>query len=196
MNCDQAFDAMTDPRGRQTAAMLSHLESCSRCRQMRETLAPALGVLKTERVMLQRPDETAAVGTASPAAVHMAQRLAARLAPDPTPAARPARQSVSRAWGFLLAACGGALVAIGTLLVLQPPTATPQLADECLWQRREKSSPSLPAQTVVRSCVSCHLSRSAKSHAPLEGTLPKLLPAPDHSGAETASAWADDIRGA
>jgi hypothetical protein len=45
MNCDMAFDLMTDAEGCQSAALGQHLASCPRCRQMQETLAPALGFL-------------------------------------------------------------------------------------------------------------------------------------------------------
>ena len=43
MNCDTAFDLMTDAGGCQSAALALHLRGCPRCRQMQETLAPALG---------------------------------------------------------------------------------------------------------------------------------------------------------
>jgi hypothetical protein len=42
MNCDLAFDLMTDAAGCGSQALKSHLTDCPRCRQMQETLAPAL----------------------------------------------------------------------------------------------------------------------------------------------------------
>jgi len=45
MNCDTAFDLLTDAETARSTALARHLESCPRCRQMQETLAPALGFL-------------------------------------------------------------------------------------------------------------------------------------------------------
>ena len=45
MNCDTAFDLMTDTNGSGSPSLALHLSNCPRCRQMRETLAPALGFL-------------------------------------------------------------------------------------------------------------------------------------------------------
>ncbi|MEZ6047333.1 MAG: hypothetical protein R3C11_17475 [Planctomycetaceae bacterium] len=51
MNCDQAFELITDPRGRLQAHPASdqleqHLQFCNRCRQMQEVLAPVLEPLQ------------------------------------------------------------------------------------------------------------------------------------------------------
>ncbi|HEY2253078.1 MAG TPA: hypothetical protein VGH74_18525, partial [Planctomycetaceae bacterium] len=45
MNCDTAFDLMTDSHGSRSGALAQHFETCPRCRQMQETLAPALEFL-------------------------------------------------------------------------------------------------------------------------------------------------------
>jgi len=45
MNCDTAFDLMTDAEGSRSAALARHLDDCPRCRQMQATLAPALDFL-------------------------------------------------------------------------------------------------------------------------------------------------------
>ncbi len=45
MNCDEAFDALTDPEQASNPALEWHLEFCSRCREMQNVLAPALGLL-------------------------------------------------------------------------------------------------------------------------------------------------------
>lgn len=49
MNCDTAFDLMTDPQGFRSGALASHLYDCPRCRQMQATLAPALDFLAEAR---------------------------------------------------------------------------------------------------------------------------------------------------
>lgn len=45
MNCDTAFDLMTDAGAFRSTALVAHLETCQRCRQMQATLAPALEFL-------------------------------------------------------------------------------------------------------------------------------------------------------
>jgi hypothetical protein len=42
MNCDQAFDALTDTKRRGSDALTEHLDHCPRCRDMAEMLDPAL----------------------------------------------------------------------------------------------------------------------------------------------------------
>ncbi|WP_417380585.1 hypothetical protein [Gimesia sp.] len=42
MNCDEAFDLITHPTDHQCEELQWHLQLCPRCRQMQETLAPAL----------------------------------------------------------------------------------------------------------------------------------------------------------
>src|SRR6266478_2682946 len=45
MNCDTAFDLMTDAEGSRSLALARHLDDCPRCRQMQATLSPALDFL-------------------------------------------------------------------------------------------------------------------------------------------------------
>jgi hypothetical protein len=45
MNCDTAFDLMTDAEGSRSVALARHLDECPRCRQMQATLSPALDFL-------------------------------------------------------------------------------------------------------------------------------------------------------
>jgi len=42
MNCDQAFEHLTDPEQGDAAALQAHLDGCPRCRDMAEILEPAL----------------------------------------------------------------------------------------------------------------------------------------------------------
>src|SRR5689334_2720765 len=49
MNCDTAFDLMTDAEGSRSVALARHLDECPRCRQMQATLSPALDFLVETR---------------------------------------------------------------------------------------------------------------------------------------------------
>ena len=44
MNCDQAFDALTNAQLRDTTELDSHLAACPRCRDLADVLEPALGL--------------------------------------------------------------------------------------------------------------------------------------------------------
>lgn len=45
MNCDQAFDCLTDRQKRDSGDLLEHLSECPRCRDMAELLEPAVDLL-------------------------------------------------------------------------------------------------------------------------------------------------------
>src|SRR5262245_61246657 len=49
MNCDTAFDLMTDAEGSRSLALARHFDECPRCRQMQATLSPALDFLVETR---------------------------------------------------------------------------------------------------------------------------------------------------
>ena len=46
MNCDDAFDCLTDPRSSRRGELARHLQACPRCREMADTLSPALAGLE------------------------------------------------------------------------------------------------------------------------------------------------------
>ena len=58
MNCDQAFDCLTDSRRRHSAELERHLANCPRCRQMHDTLEPALDLFDC---VVEEPDVSALV---------------------------------------------------------------------------------------------------------------------------------------
>ncbi len=158
MNCDQAFDAMTDPNGPDNRKLSRHLDSCPRCRQMYETLEPALGLFAA---VDGQPAETS---TAIPArlassSVRMAQQIAGRLLPT----AHGSRRSPSqrRLWSAMFAAIvAGVLLSVG-LSSMSPhsPVAPPGAATDCPWLNRSAVSGDAPSRAVVMTCVSCHLAQ-------------------------------------
>ncbi len=64
MNCDTAFDLMTDAEGAASLALANHLAGCPRCRQMQETLAPALVFLSPQEP-IQSVEDVASVFAAA-----------------------------------------------------------------------------------------------------------------------------------
>src|SRR5262245_18890231 len=87
MNCDQAFDCLTDPGRRHSPQLEEHLAHCERCRQMQDTLEPALDLFDE---LIPEPDVSARGGapTIAQEQVRVAEQAAARLlAAGPKPPA-------------------------------------------------------------------------------------------------------------
>lgn len=159
MNCDQAFDVMTDPSVAESAMLDAHLGDCPRCRQMYETLSPALGLF--DRAVDSVDSITAGPMTAT--SVDLAERVAARLTkPSPAerrPSRRGRRFAVIVAMTFL-----GFLTGLGlAAFVPTSPGSTSGLASECAWVNRSAQPlTSGRSDAVVLSCVACHLSSPAE----------------------------------
>lgn len=64
MNCDEAFEALTDPKSQDDSALKWHLDFCPRCREMQQVLAPALALFSGEAEWGERsPEQSGAVST-------------------------------------------------------------------------------------------------------------------------------------
>ncbi len=164
MNCDEAFDALTDPAEHDNSALKWHLEFCPRCREMQEVLAPALALFAGEPDP-GRPDEDAFPQPArrlpelfpeenflaaepgeeslhspapflTPEAVRVAEQTARTL--------QPSRRRLSQRWFQFIAA--GMACTLASIVILfaagspepQPPSQpdSMMLADRCLWTER------------------------------------------------------------
>lgn len=166
MNCDLAFDLMTDASRDDSPALHTHLDGCPRCRQMYETLSPALGLFAAAEEPAGQPDFDDAATS-----VELAQRVAVRLDQS---AARSLRATHLRlAWACLIAGGLGFLfAALWSPLQSATPDAVPA-AGRCTWVHREQAADQ-PASAIAVSCVTCHLS----SVPPLQQTtfLPEQPP--------------------
>jgi hypothetical protein len=184
MNCDEAFDALTDSAQLGNSALEWHLEFCPRCREMREVLAPALALLTAEPIAEETaafhspnrlpglfgeqgstPRDGASRPFLTPEAVHIAEQTARTL--------HPARRFLAARWtrwaavsaACLLAALGWFFTASSCQSDKASPSAPVMLADQCLWMERTADNPAPPPEPgssrwVVLSCVSCHLENS------------------------------------
>jgi anti-sigma factor RsiW len=154
MNCDQAFEVMTDPCFEDGAALDEHLEICPRCRQMYETLSPALGLFREAR-----PDSPAGFDACTVAApVEVTDRSVAGRARRANPALL--RRSLRLVSSSMILGVAIGAVAVGLAPALSPsPSGAVHQPAECTWIHREAvpdgtSSP----QSVVLSCMACHFS--------------------------------------
>jgi hypothetical protein len=174
MNCDMAFELMTEPQGSRSRALREHLDCCARCRQMQAALAPALEWLSdcaTEPGEGQMPfaapvaPRPAVPEFAVAEAIAIAQESAARLSQCGT----PARTRFRRCMGVALRSA--ALVAIGGFLALALSPADRRgnhaagrpLPDQPLVCRRHEiaeprsvARPRAEVLLLVASCAACH----------------------------------------
>jgi hypothetical protein len=167
MNCDQAFDLLTDLERRHAPALGEHLARCARCRGMAEALSPVLG-LWDDAVGAQNGGGTQVASVRSAMAV---QRL-----PEETAATtRWTQWSSARQW--LAAFAAGVIVALGFHAIAGGPfgaaTPVPEIpVARCTWLEREAENASSrrSAGAVIRSCIACHTPQSGGSLV----TLPQL----------------------
>lgn len=166
MNCDCAFDRMTSPDGLTDPALQRHLDVCPRCRQMQETLSPALDWL-TSGTAEPWSTSSATTATATPLLTMQAVRVAEEAAHDLS-----RRRTASQLRRVLSIAamliCGAALgiAAYDVRRPTEPPvhSVAPGLMTACLWNDPALRSrlPDSSAQSVVASCVVCHIPPSIR----------------------------------
>jgi hypothetical protein len=189
MNCDDVFDALTDPALPNGSAELDeHLAGCPRCRQLREVIEPARSLLGGELPIERLPGEKSgnesdtgprAKSLLTVESLGMAEAIATQLA------AR-GRTKLPRRWssanpGLLTVVRGAALVLFGAALVycLEPrdrenylraipavaPASPPaKVCTRMDFQRRDLRSRS--AQQVVLTCVACHMKDGGPQRPP------------------------------
>jgi len=194
MNCDEAFDALTDPAQTDAESLARHLADCPRCRELKLVLEPALsllcGELPAERPYAwDSPDELSKDGFGaqkpvpflSTEAVALAESVAQQLTSH-----RAAKCATSNGFfpvrrGLAIAARSTALVLLGALAVLcfdqqsrsgRPvvPAAAPLIRGQSCTRGEiaKDSDGKQDARNVILSCVECHLKkgRSAGQRVP------------------------------
>jgi Putative zinc-finger len=190
MNCDDVFDALTDPAlsPGDSAELEAHLADCPRCRQLREVLEPArsllCGELPIERLPGQQlPYESGTFGETKSLltveSVGMAEAIASQLAAS-------GRKSLPPRWSlvnprFLAVVRGTALVVFGAVAVyclaprdrendlhsipaLVPAPSSAKTCTRMDLQRRNANSRN--AQQVVLTCVACHMKDGGPQRPP------------------------------
>jgi hypothetical protein len=161
MNCDQAFELMTDPVGSGSPALQRHLERCPRCREMQQTLSPAL-----DWMMASEPAPMAGASSHGESPFLTAQAvLVAEQAARSLPKCRRQNWGVAMRRGAAMAVVAALGVLFGALL-LEPKSperpATPVgTLTACLWDQRQllDQLPDASPRGVVVSCVTCHVPR-------------------------------------
>lgn len=183
MNCDEAFDAMTDRELFRSDALQQHLKVCTRCRQMSEVLSPALALFdSSERSSPGELEETTDSTSYESLrekiltldAVILARETAQRLA-SPTANSRATNTPVTTSrlnmrWLLLqvaVAAATSAAVAIAIAMFLPSSSAGPVPRPSSMATTQVcmlKNKPVLDkmrgnSNAVVGSCVACHFEK-------------------------------------
>lgn len=153
IHCDQAFDCMTDASRRESPELAAHLDSCPRCREMAETLSPAIEFLSGPVPPWMQGEAVTRSEAPSAAATLVARQAGRRLS-------REGRNPFRRASAYLLFAFGGAAAAIAAMAIVPPRgAAAVDPPDVCAWKHRDLT-PERDARTMTLSCVVCHLDRN------------------------------------
>src|SRR5258708_1695928 len=174
MNCDTAFDLMTDAHGSRSGVLAQHFESCPRCRQMQATLAPALDFLTPDEPL---HDFSAGAGDSATSdaggrqpfvavdSVRIAQQAASRLlAQADLPRVRRQRLAGQLA-RYAAVFAAGLLLALVLVPDRNQEKANP--AGQCTRQAAasEASGRSAAAiQALAQSCAVCHTAAAAPAH--------------------------------
>jgi hypothetical protein len=157
MNCDQAFDCLTDSRRRHSAELERHLAACPRCRQMHDTLEPALDLFDC---VVEEPDLSGLArerrATGQPESLRVAEQTAARLFAAENPG-RP-RSDWS---GFLryttVFVCGAVVVlALGAAQQRFGPESAPRAARCQYWAEEPGRWRGVTPQAAMSECQKCH----------------------------------------
>jgi hypothetical protein len=161
MNCDQAFDCLTDPQRRESAELARHLAACRRCRTMRDTLEPALDLFDE---LAPEPDMSAFVHSGpsglSAESLQIAEQTAARLAGQ----TRSHRPSPAGSWRAGLRYAAAALIGAGIALAVHatvedPAASGPVRQAQCLWQDRgAMDGLQETSEALTLRCMKCHFS--------------------------------------
>jgi len=188
MNCDTAFDLLTDEHGSRSSALAQHFETCARCRRMQETLAPALEFLTQKEPSQQfaaglREGETGEQGRRQPfvtvESFRIAEQAAGRLARhDDWPRAGRLRL-VGQLTRYAAVFAAGILLAVA---LVPDHSHTPTIPAGCTRQAAAENSPARSADAIralVQSCAVCHTSAAAPARDKTTSSL----------RSERANAW-------
>ncbi len=166
MNCDTAFDLMTDAEGSRSLALARHLDDCPRCRQMQATLSPALDFL-VEACPAEGADEpaphysaTGSTGRRQPIVTAEALRIAQQTAVALRARADSPRIRLQRLAGRTLqysaVFAAGLLVAFTVLEIRRGAGPGNRQCTRHEAARKNPERTSAEIQALQRSCTVCH----------------------------------------
>ena len=177
MNCNDAFDCMTDPASGRKHQLTAHLEQCPRCRQMREVLEPALELFGPASPQAREAVEghsglpfgkSGSSPLVTPETIRLAQNAASRLNRGARRDRDLLRRMVALSVRYTTALAIGALVAFCVVGVSENRGTSGVAAASCLWTdaREPDATLELRAPALVAACVACHVEESRSPGRP------------------------------
>lgn len=167
MNCDTAFDLITDPAGCESLALAQHLKTCPRCRQMRDALEPVLTFLvpsEKGESAVGNSDWSASTDSSwqghkplvSFEAVKIAQQTAAELSAGAVGSGNTRRRWVVQMLRYAAVFAAGAFLAASVVRNLEsPPAAIGKCTREEVGRLKNDRSPA-EARAIIITCAACH----------------------------------------
>lgn len=161
MNCDDAFEYMTDVTRQDAGDLQWHLDMCPRCRRMKETLEPALSLLTMD------PPEMPPSHEPVPPMSRVDELLGAQAnrrrqaEPKSARAHVPYPVHTSGFRRFAAVAVAALTILAGVLLMSSPgqssgANSVDSLGDICMWKQRDVETEASSPMAVVASCLDCH----------------------------------------
>ncbi|MGE5192451.1 MAG: hypothetical protein ACM3U2_08095 [Deltaproteobacteria bacterium] len=167
MNCDTAFDLMTDADGSRSLALARHLDNCPRCRQMQATLAPALEFLApagADEAVYESAAPFAAAGSTggrqpfiTAEALAVARQCAAELTARTVAPRVRVQRLAARSLRYVAVFAAGLLLAFTLFETRQ--RATPPDAEKCTRHaaaRTDAQRSAAETRALALSCAACH----------------------------------------
>ena len=174
MNCDTAFDLMTDANGSRSGALARHFTTCPRCQQMQETLAPALEFLTADQTWPEVPTESDDGPTPEAAgrqpiitldSLKIAHQAASRLAAQSELPRAGCQRLAGQLTRYAAVFAAGLLLALA--FVPDRETEKPIPAGQCTRQEAAGASSRRSADTIqalAQSCTVCHTAAPVPAH--------------------------------
>jgi hypothetical protein len=180
MNCDTAFDLMTDPHGSRSGALAEHFAACPRCRRMQDALSPALDFLAESGSIadVENGDPPWSCGSREPfvttESVQIALQAAAGLGRVTEVSSRRMATRTKTFAKYVAAFAAGLLLAI--VAFAQRDRSVPPADTTCTRRaaaRDDMSRTPAEIQMLARSCAVCHGTRTPASddHTGLQKVL-------------------------
>jgi hypothetical protein len=170
MNCDTAFDLLTDAEGSRSLALARHLDDCPRCRQMRETLAPALEYLWADGApaparefsgVFEAGREGKRPAFVTVEALSVARQAAADLMTRATSPRARWRLLAARSLQYAAVFAAGLFVASALFEMREHPAPAGKVCTRDEARRIDVQRSDAEIRTLVLSCAACHDARPA-----------------------------------
>jgi len=185
MNCDQAFDALTDNQLRNSDSLIQHLDSCPRCRDMADMLDPALDLFGD---VLQASGEFEAPTQTESFEIDYSTNSESQPNPETSSSGKPRtanrpwlqtsqRRAASQRDGFRVAAFLMLIaVMMAAMVNVERGGRNDAVAITLPADCQRSSDTESASDNVVAGCVACHLnSESLASLQPTQRTHARQL---------------------